>query len=127
MIDAIKQAFETMVLAESGPLYDRLTAFRSWFNAHVANYELYLEDEWYDGYTVIEYLLRSLDTLSSSAALAGDRYSNQRDAKGVWHLGTYRDTVWLSVATDTTTDTDTHVWAVIQAFFEENGPPNPKI
>lgn len=96
----------------SDDLYVVLNGFREWVNEHLKNYEIYLEDEWYDDKTTIEYTLRCLDTLNI-LIFAADEYSNHRDEKGVWHLGDYRRSEWLLKP----------VWEHIQSFIKENTEP----
>lgn len=115
-IEHIHHRFEAD-LAQGPTLYEALNRFRGWFNDHVANYELYLEDQWYDGRTVIEYLFRSLDTLSSSIPLAGDTYLNSIDPKRFFNLGDYQSTDWMVQ----------DPWGEMLAFFLENPAPIEKI
>ncbi|MEM0952391.1 MAG: hypothetical protein AAGI66_09675 [Cyanobacteria bacterium P01_H01_bin.74] len=78
--------------------YDGMNAMRHWVNDHFDGFELYLEDEWNvrtEGETHLEYILRSRKTLNETAVIAYDAYYNHRDAKGVWHLGNYIQTVVL--------------------------------
>jgi hypothetical protein len=75
--------------------YERLIHFRAWFNQQFPTFELYLEDVWNEyaeGETWLAYILRSLTTLNETEPLAFDKYTNARDAKGVWHLGDYYET-----------------------------------
>lgn len=104
------EQFEKIV-SNNSDLYTSLNAFRDWFNKNIQNYELILDDEWFEDKTTIEYQLRCLDTFNIMP-LAIDEYENEKDAKGVWHLGAYKRTVWL---------TDNPV-ECIQLFVNENKP-----
>lgn len=79
-------------------LYQNLNALRAWFNAQFPEFELYLEDVWNDrlpGKTCFEYIVRSRLTKDETEPLAFDQYTNHRDAKGVWHLGDYEQSIVL--------------------------------
>jgi|GEM_PF-1969263 len=79
-------------------LYAQMNAMRDWVNAHYPTFELYLEDTWNernDGQTDLEYILRSRQTLNETEVLGYDAYKNNRDAKGVWHLGDYTHSIRL--------------------------------
>jgi hypothetical protein len=111
LIQRIKAQFEAQQ-AQTTDLYDLLNRFRDWFNCHCANYEIYLEDNWFEDKTTIEYTLRCRDTLEI-LIFAEDEYGNHRDEKGVWHLGDYVKTYW-------TIDVP---WEAFERFFQENPPP----
>ena len=84
--------------SRDGDLYDRLNALRDWVNQNVPAFELYLEDEWNKrepGFTEIEYHLKSKRTYNELGPLGYDRYHNHRDAKGVWHLDEYVESISL--------------------------------
>ncbi len=98
--------------AELTDLYEVLNQYRTWFNGHVANYEIFLEDNWFEAHTTIEYTFRCLDTFNI-LVVAEDDYLNSRDEKGVWHLGQYQSTRW----------TVEQPWEEIMAFFAENTMP----
>lgn len=111
-MDRIRQEFDRL-LAMEPDLYAALNAFRDWTNAHVANYEIFLEDNWFDdGRTTIEYTFRSLESFNIEV-FAEDTYGNHRDAKGIWHLGAYVRTDW----------TVPDPGAVIAQFLADNGSP----
>jgi len=85
-------------LEGSGDLYKRLNALRDWVNQNFPDFELYLEDAWNErtpGETHFEYILRSRKTKDETTPIGYDRYHNHRDAKGVWHLDDYIDSVSL--------------------------------
>lgn len=107
---SIKTQFEKLQ-SETSDLYHFLNHFRDWVNQVAVNYEIFLEDEWFENRTTIEYTLRCLDTLNT-LVFAKDDYHNSRDAKGVWHLGAYITTYW-------TIETP---WDVIEAFILDNEP-----
>ena len=107
-LQLLKAEFDTRC-KNSHDLYVVLNGFREWVNEHLKNYEIYLEDEWYDDKTTIEYTFRCLDTLNI-IIFAADEYSNHRDEKGVWHLGDYRRSEWLL----------TPVWDHLEQFINEN-------
>jgi len=113
-IHKIQSQFETFQ-AEFTDLYEVLNHYRNWFNAHIANYEIFLEDNWFDAHTTIEYTFRSLDTFNI-LVVAEDDYHNSRDEKGVWHLGAYQSTRW----------TLENPWDAILDFIAENGTPRFK-
>lgn len=103
------------------PLYERLNALRSWFNQHLTDFEIYLEDQWNEyepGETRIEYILRSLSTHDELPPLAYDSYHNHQDGKGVWHLGDYRETILLL-------ESPAAIEAIIQ-FIEQDRARLPK-
>ena len=87
------EQFNVLVLNNTD-LYTGLNAFRDWFNQNIQNYEFILDDEWFEEKTTIEYQLRSLDTFNI-IPLAVDTYENNRDNRGVWHLGKYQSTEWM--------------------------------
>ncbi len=111
MAETLKAKFD-QIQAQSEDLYQFLNNYRDWVNNNVVNYEIYLEDEWFDDKTVIEYTFRCLDTLNI-LVFAQDDYQNHRDEKGVWHLGEYTTTYW----------TVDHPWQQIEAFIQENPAP----
>ncbi len=111
MQDTVKKAFLCLQDTYQEDLYQFLNRFRDWLNEHLVNYELYLEDEWFEDKTTIDYILRSLDTLND-VILAQDEYLNNRDEKGVWHLGTYQKTRWLVE----------EPLQVMKTFFQANTP-----
>ncbi len=111
MVEQIKEQFDRMQ-AETPDLYQFLNNFRNWVNAVVVNYEIFLEDNWFDDKTTIEYTFRSLDTFNI-VVFAEDEYENHRDEKGVWHLGKYIKTYWTVV----------DPWQEIAHFIAENGSP----
>ena len=86
-------------------LYNRLNQARDWFNQFsILNrpdgypFEFYIEDVWNEyeeGTTCFEYIIRSLVTKDETAPLALDVYLNHQDAKGVWHLGDYQRSTLL--------------------------------
>lgn len=96
----------------SESLYEFLNRYRDWFNAHVKNFEIFLEDNWFEDKTTIEYTIRSLDTFNIKV-FAEDEYKNWRDDK-TWHLGDYVKTYW----------TVDDPWGEIETFLKEN--PEPK-
>lgn len=88
----------TAQLEGPGDLYQRLNALRDWTNQQFPDFELYLEDAWNErtpGETHFEYILRSRKTKNETDVIGYDRYKNHRDAKGVWHLDDYIDSVQL--------------------------------
>jgi hypothetical protein len=90
-----EKALQHLLFEQQGDLYTRLVEARAWFNTQgVGGYEIYLEDQWdeySEGETRIEYILRSLLSKDEMPqAFAYDAYSNHRTEKGVWHLGDYR-------------------------------------
>ncbi len=101
--------------SETPDLYHSLNQFRDWLNQKTINYEIFLDDNWYDNKTIIEYTLRSLDTFDS-LVFAEDEYLSSRDEKGVWHLGAYVKSYW----------TLENCWDQFVAFIEKNGPPRYK-
>ena len=87
-------------LAVDGDNYKRLNTLRDWVNAHLGpeGFELYLEDVWNEhcaGQTRFEYILRSTRTLEETPPIGYDLYQNHQDAKGVWHLDDYLESVIL--------------------------------
>ncbi len=109
----IRDKFEQL-RSESTDLYQFLNAFRDWVNASIVNYEVYLEDNWFEEKTTIEYIFRCLSTFNI-LVFAEDHYNNYR-ADGVWNLGEYVTTQW--VVGDP--------WDEIVTFFEANEPPRFK-
>jgi hypothetical protein len=89
-LEKIQLQYQTLEVTYAEDLYAFWNAYRDWFNTHVNNYELYLEDNWFETTTTIEYILRSLDTFNI-VILAEDTYANEV-VKGVWHLGAYQFT-----------------------------------
>jgi hypothetical protein len=90
-----ESTLQHLLFEQQGDLYTRLVEARAWFNTHgVTGYEIYLEDQWdeySEGETRIEYILRSLLSKDEMPqAFAYDAYHNHRTEKGVWHLGDYR-------------------------------------
>ena len=80
----------------SADLYTRLNQAREWFNTNVKGFSMILEDVWnetLEGQTTIDYQLRSLTTKDESLPLASDIYGNRLDAKGVWHVEAYQQSV----------------------------------
>ncbi|MEB3245165.1 MAG: hypothetical protein VKJ06_04170 [Vampirovibrionales bacterium] len=78
-------------------VYDAINALRDWINLNLPDFECYLEDVWNereDGQTWIETILRSRRTFNETDPLAYDAYLNQKDDKGVWHLGQYQYSKW---------------------------------
>lgn len=96
--------------ASHSDLYACLNAFRDWVNAHCVNYEVYLEDNWFENKTTIEYIVRCLTTFNI-VTVAEDEYENST-ADGTWHLGAYVKTYW------TVDDPED----VIKTFIEANEP-----
>lgn len=109
-LNIIKTQFE-QCQAQSADLYQVLNALRDWFDKNVVNYEVYLEDNWFEDKTTIEYTLRCLDTLNT-LVIAEDEYQNNRD-NNVWNLGKYVKTYW----------TVEEPWAAIEQFIRENPLP----
>ncbi len=84
---------QSLIENEEIDLYTRLNQARNWFNAHVQDFEIYLEDEWNvyeEGQTWFDYNLRSLLSKDELPPLASDVYLNHQDDGGVWHLGDYQ-------------------------------------
>lgn len=111
MLNPIKEQFNRLQ-AVTSDLYHFLNSFRDWFNGALINYEIYLEDNWFEDKTTIEYTLRCLDTFNI-LIVAEDEYKNYRDSKGIWHLGEYVKTYWLVE----------NAWEKMEAFIQENTPP----
>jgi len=111
LIQDIKTRFEAEQ-AQAEDLYAFLNRFRDWFNRYCVNYEIYLEDNWFDDKTTIEYTFRCKDTLEI-LVFAEDEYQNHRDEKGVWHLGDYVKTYW----------TIDEPWEAFERFFQDNPLP----
>jgi hypothetical protein len=107
-LQTVKEKYDTLQ-AESPDLYHFLNGFRDWFNGAVQNYEVYLEDNWFEDKTTIEYILKSSDTFNIQV-LAEDEYENYRD--NIWNLGNYVTTYWLVE----------QPWEVIEQFISENTP-----
>jgi len=114
MTHRIQAQFEHLQ-GKYGNLYDFLNHFRAWVNDNTVNYEVFLEDNWFDAHTTIEYTFRCLETFNI-LVFAEDEYKNSRDEKGVWHLGEYQKTRW----------TLENPWEAIAAFIAENTPPRFK-
>lgn len=96
-LKVLTQTLEAMLFKDEGDLYERLNAFRAWFNTTLPgynlHYDLYLEDVWNEhaaGQTWFEYIIRSPKTKDEMPPLAYDVYLNHQDAGGVWHLGDYQ-------------------------------------
>jgi hypothetical protein len=112
MVDQIHAYFQTLQSGYQSDRYALLNAFRDWINQNLLNYEMFLEDNWFDDHTTIEYTLRSLDTFNIQV-IAEDTYHNHRDDKGVWHLGHYIETHWTVPDPEQT----------LSEFLESNSPP----
>lgn len=113
MIERIKQEFYSQ-LEQADDLYQFLNRFREWVNNTVVNYEIFLEDNWFEDKTTIEYTWRCLDTFNI-LVVAEDEYQNYIE-KGTWHLGQYVKTYW--VVDDP--------WEATASFFAQNTPPRLK-
>ncbi len=92
VLEHIQLRFQALKLANED-LYEFLNQFRDWFNVALANYEIFLEDNWFDGKTTLEYTLRCLDTFNI-VVFAEDEYRNFRDTQ-TWHLGPYVRSYWV--------------------------------
>lgn len=110
----VKEQFERLQ-SETSDLYQFLNFFRDWINKTLTNYEIFLEDSWTEGTTIIEYTFKSFETFNS-LVFAHDEYRNSQDRKGVWHLGEYVSTSWVV----------DEPWEKIASFFQENGEPQYK-
>lgn len=106
----LKAQFEALQ-AQNEDLYHFLNHFRHWVNEHLVNYEIFLEDNWFEDKTTIEYTLRCLDTFNI-VVFAEDTYKNYRK-EGTWHLGDYVKTDWTVGAP----------WQILETFIQENTPP----
>jgi hypothetical protein len=112
-MNRIQQQFERQ-FAESPDLYHFLNDFRDWVGQNLLNYEIFLEDNWFEDKTTIEYTWRCLDTFNIRV-IAEDEYQNYRN-QGTWHLGAYVKTYWTVEAP----------WDSTAAFFAENTVPRFK-
>jgi hypothetical protein len=114
VLNQIQEQFHAFQ-AQDEDLYVLLNHFRDWVNQTLANYELFLEDTWFDGRTTLEYTLRCLDTFNI-LVVAEDEYTNFRDSQ-TWHLGPYVRTYWIV----------DDPWGAMAQFIQENPEPRFKV